>query len=120
MFSKKIKSSLKLSALAFFAFAGTTAFAQVNSSMEKQIDDVISKMTLQEKINVCHAQSKFSSAGVPRLGIPEIWMSDGPHGVREEIEWDSWNPASFPAFIALITGSINVRTDRSRDSTRWP
>ena len=109
MFSGKIKSSLRLSVLAFFAIAGFTAFAQGNSSIEKQIDDVISIMTLQEKINVCHAQSKFSSAGVPRLGIPEIWMSDGPHGVREEIEWDSWDAAgwtndsctAFPALTCL-------------------
>lgn len=109
MFSGKIKSSLRLSVLTFFAIAGFTAFAQGNSSMEKQIDDIISKMSFQEKINVCHAQSKFSSAGVPRLGIPEIWMSDGPHGVREEIEWDSWDAAgwtndsctAFPALTCL-------------------
>ena len=37
-----------------------------------------------------HAQGKFSSAGVPRLGIPDLWMSDGPHGVRAEINWNDW------------------------------
>ena len=56
-----------------------------------------------------HAQSKFSSPGVLRLGIPENWMSDGPHDVREELLWDQWNIAkwtndsciAFPALTCL-------------------
>jgi beta-glucosidase len=44
-----------------------------------------SSLTIEEKVAMCHAQSKFSSPGVERLGIPELWMSDGPHGVRGEI-----------------------------------
>lgn len=63
--------------------------------IEVRVQDALSRMTLEEKVKLCTAQSKFSSHGVPRLGIPEIWMSDGPHGVREEIQWDSWGNAGF-------------------------
>lgn len=77
--------------------------------IELRVKDALSKMTLEEKVKLCTAQSKFSSHGVPRLGIPEIWMSDGPHGVRMEILWDSWGHAgwtndsctAFPALTCL-------------------
>jgi beta-glucosidase len=64
-------------------------------SVEERVENALSLMTTEEKVALCHAQSKFSSKGVARLGIPEIWMSDGPHGVRAEIEWDSWGDANF-------------------------
>lgn len=60
-----------------------------------RIEDALSRMTLDEKIAMIHAQSKFSTPGCPRLGIPEIWMSDGPHGVRVEFTWDDWKWAQW-------------------------
>lgn len=77
--------------------------------IESKIENILSQLTLEEKVAMCHAQSKFSTAGVPRLGIPEIWMSDGPHGVRAEINWDNWGYAgwandsctAFPALTCL-------------------
>ena len=59
--------------------------------VEQRIEDALSRMTLQEKIRVIHAQSKFSSAGVPRLGFPDFWTDDGPHGVRPDVLWDEWD-----------------------------
>ena len=52
-------------------------------------------MTTHEKVQILHAQSKFTSAGVPRLGIRQLNMDDGPHGVREELEWNTWSPAKW-------------------------
>lgn len=80
-----------------------------SESLDKRVENALSLMTLEEKVALCHAQSKFSSKGVPRLGIPELWMSDGPHGVRAEILWDNWGYAqwtndsctAFPALTCL-------------------
>ena len=92
----------------------------VNTIQEKKIDSIISLLTLEEKVAMCHAQSKFSTPGVPRLGIPEIWMSDGPHGVRGEINWDNWGYAnwtndSITAFPALTCLAATFNPTLSKD-----
>ena len=80
-----------------------------SAPIEQRVEDALSRMTTQEKIKVLHAQSKFTSAGVPRLGIRQLNMDDGPHGVREELEWNTWSPArwtndyivAFPSLTCL-------------------
>ncbi|MDD4032049.1 MAG: glycoside hydrolase family 3 C-terminal domain-containing protein [Bacteroidales bacterium] len=77
--------------------------------LKERVEDALSRMTLEEKIAIIHAQSKFCSPGVARLGIPELWMTDGPHGIRPEVLWDEWEQAgwtndscfAFPALTCL-------------------
>lgn len=77
--------------------------------VEARVEDALRRMTLDEKIAVIHAQSKFSAPGVKRLGLPDFWTDDGPHGVRPDVLWDEWEQAgqtndscvAFPALTCL-------------------
>jgi beta-glucosidase len=53
--------------------------------IEARVADLLPKLTLEEKVSLCYGNSTFTTAGVARLGIPELWMDDGPMGVREEV-----------------------------------
>ena len=103
-----------MSAILFGATATTQAqslpvYLDESKPIEQRIDDALSRMTLDEKIAVIHAQSKFSSPGVKRLGFPDLWTDDGPHGVRPDVLWDEWEQAgqtndscvAFPALTCL-------------------
>lgn len=89
--------------------ADTPVYLDETKPIEERIDDALNRMTLDEKIAVIHAQSKFSAAGVPRLGFPDLWTDDGPHGVRPDVLWDEWRQAgqtndscvAFPALTCL-------------------
>jgi beta-glucosidase len=91
------------------SYAETPLYLDSSKDIEARVEDALSRMTTAEKVAILHAQSKFSSRGVARLGIPDLWTSDGPHGIRPEVLWDEWDQAgwtndscvAFPALTCL-------------------
>lgn len=71
------------------------SYLDASKPIAQRVESAMALLTLEEKVALTHAQSKFSSKGVPRLGIPDLWMDDGPHGVRAETLWDAWGEAHF-------------------------
>ena len=124
MISISKKSLIKILILSVFILCITSLKAQSLNEIDKaitiKIDSIITLLTVEEKIAMCHAQSKFSSTGVPRLGVPELWMSDGPHGIRAEMNWDNWNYANWTndyitAFPALTCLAATFNPALSKD-----
>lgn len=109
MMAAAIGLSALMPAIAAFADNAPAPYLDVNRPIEEKVQDALSRMTTEEKVAIIHAQSKFSSPGVQRLGIPELWCTDGPHGIRPEVFWDEWNQAdwtndsctAFPALTCL-------------------
>ena len=109
---------LGLSLVALPVLAQTPVYLDDSKPVEERVEDALSRMTLEEKIAVTHAQSKFCSPGVARMGIPEFWMTDGPHGIRPEVLWDEWDQAGWTndscvAFPALTCLAATWDTDMS-------
>ena len=108
---KKILFALAVLATTFHSAQAQQlpVYLDETKSIEQRVEDALARMTLDEKIRVIHAQSKFSAAGVPRLGMPDFWTDDGPHGVRPDVLWDEWEQAgqtndscvAFPALTCL-------------------
>jgi len=106
---RKIIALIFMHCSLFISPAGAQVYLDESKPVEQRIDDALRRMTLDEKIAVIHAQSKFSSPGVKRLGFPDLWTDDGPHGVRPDVLWDEWEQAgqtndscvAFPALTCL-------------------
>lgn len=108
-FKSRILSATFIIGSAFYMHASVPAYLDDSLTIEQRVNDALSRMTVAEKIAIIHAQSKFSSPGVARLGIPGIWCTDGPHGIRPDVLWDEWDQAgatndscvAFPALTCL-------------------
>ena len=100
-----IPASMKLSILPLFIFVSAAGalpgvaaepapiYQDASLPLEARVDNLLSRFTLEEKISIIHADSKFTTAAIPRLGIARRWLDDGPHGVREDIGPDTWASA---------------------------
>lgn len=106
---KQILISFVAGMAAVTAAADTPVYLDPSRDLEERVEDALSRMTTAEKVAILHAQSKFSSPGVARLGIRGLWTTDGPHGIRPEVLWDEWDQAgwtndscvAFPALTCL-------------------
>lgn len=97
---------------ALFLFENVSAQNKNEAALQAKITSILKKMTLEEKIEMLHGNALFSSAGVPRLGIPELTYDDGPLGVREEIKRFDWASANWTTDSAtfLPNGSAIAAT----------
>ena len=111
--------SFSLTALLFIAGAVSCTEKSADQAKENplmahesEITEIIAGMTLEEKVEMLHGKHMFSSAGIERLGIPDLEYADGPFGIREEMEPHSWNSIHLETDSATFfpTGSALAAT----------
>ncbi|GAF02500.1 glycoside hydrolase family 3 C-terminal domain-containing protein [Saccharicrinis fermentans] len=93
-----MKQQMKISTLLFFLCLtiGNTTYSQTwrnpDAPIDKRVDDLLSRMTLDEKISYCGSVIP----GIDRLGIPDfVWYGEALHGIID------WNCTQFPQNIAM-------------------
>ncbi len=73
------------------------------------VEEMIKKMTIEEKAALCTGASAWTTTSIERLGLPEMIVSDGPHGVRHVTDENSLNAKSIPA-TCFPTASCTAST----------
>ncbi|MFN2137630.1 MAG: glycoside hydrolase family 3 N-terminal domain-containing protein, partial [Candidatus Promineifilaceae bacterium] len=75
------------------------------------IESIIRQMTLEEKAALCTGEGPWATTAIPRLGVPELIVSDGPHGVRRPMEADKIGSLSHPATCFPTASSLACTWD---------
>lgn len=103
----KAKSYLLTAVLLFIAAVWATRSDAESAWSDETIAELLSRMTLEEKVLLTSGRDAWSTQPIGRLDIPFIWMADGPHGLRRAPSTDTWGygdqlPATcFPTASAL-------------------
>ncbi len=113
----RLRNMVAVAAIVVAMTAQAQPYASRLTQYEPEIESIINRMTLEEKIDMLHGKNMFSSAGIPRLGIADMEYADGPFGIREEMEPHSWNSLGLTTDSATFfpTGSALAATW----STEW-
>jgi beta-glucosidase len=77
------------------------------------IEAIIAQMTLQEKAALCTGATAWTTASVKRLGVPELFMADGPHGVRRVPDTGSMAIGALPATCFPTAAATACAWDRA-------
>lgn len=92
---------------------------KANAEIEKKIEELVSQLTLEEKTGMIHGDGLFRTKGVERLGIPEVTMSDGPMGVRNEFENAHWMAiGNNDDYVTYLTSNSAIAATWNREIAR--
>ena len=75
------------------------------------IESIIQQMTLEEKAALCTGEGPWATTAIPRLGVPSLVVSDGPHGVRHPIDINRIGSISHPATCFPTASSLACTWD---------
>lgn len=82
------------------------------------IEDLLSRLTLEEKVGMLHGTGLFRTRGVERLGIPPLKMSDGPMGVRKEMADAKWVNTDTADYVTYLPSNCAIASTWNRDLAR--